>query len=54
VALAWILQKSPATMLIPGTAVVAHLEENLAARDVALSDAQMRQLEALGGVRQAA
>jgi len=48
VALAWLLQQSPATILIPGTASAAHLEENLAARDVTLSDRQMSDLDALG------
>jgi aryl-alcohol dehydrogenase-like predicted oxidoreductase len=46
-ALAWLLNKSPAIILIPGTSSIAHLEENLAARDVQLSEAQMRDLEAL-------
>jgi pyridoxine 4-dehydrogenase len=50
VALAWLLRKSPATILIPGTSSVAHLEENLAARDISLSDAQMQTLEQLAGV----
>jgi len=48
VALAWLLNKSAATILIPGTSSVAHLEENVAARDVELSDSQMRELEQLG------
>jgi pyridoxine 4-dehydrogenase len=50
VALAWLLRKSPATILIPGTSSLAHLEENLAARDISLSDAQMQTLEQLAGV----
>jgi len=48
VALAWLLKKSAATILIPGTSSVAHLEENVAAREVEFSDAQMRELEQLG------
>jgi aryl-alcohol dehydrogenase-like predicted oxidoreductase len=48
VALAWLLKKSAATLLIPGTSSVAHLEENVAAREVEFSDAQMRELEQLG------
>jgi pyridoxine 4-dehydrogenase len=52
-ALAWLLNKSPAIILIPGTSSVAHLEENLAAGDVELSEVQMRDLEALGGGRAA-
>jgi pyridoxine 4-dehydrogenase len=48
VALAWLLKKSAATILIPGTSSVAHLEENVAAREVELSGAQMQELEQLG------
>lgn len=48
VALSWLLRKSAATILIPGTSSVAHLEENVAAREVEFSDAQMRELEQLG------
>jgi pyridoxine 4-dehydrogenase len=47
-ALAWLLRKSPAIILIPGTSSVAHLEQNVAARDVELSDAHMAALEQLG------
>ena len=36
VALAWLLQRSPAIALIPGTSSVAHLRENVAAADLAL------------------
>jgi len=37
VALAWLLQRAPNLLLIPGTSSVAHLRENLAAVDVPLS-----------------
>ncbi len=37
-ALAWLLRRSPVMLPIPGTSSVAHLEENLAARDIELSD----------------
>ena len=47
VSLAWLLRKSPNIILIPGTSSVAHLEENLAARSVALSDDDMAALDAL-------
>lgn len=52
VALAWVLH-SPAAFPIPGTASVAHLEENAAAGEVALTDADMRALgrEAFYGYR---
>ena len=46
VALAWLLQRSPAMLPIPGTKSVAHLEENCAAASVVLTDAQMAALEA--------
>jgi pyridoxine 4-dehydrogenase len=38
IALAWLLRRSPAIIPIPGTAKVAHLEENVAACVVRLSD----------------
>ncbi len=38
VALAWLLQRSPNVLLIPGTSSLAHLEENLAASQVQLDD----------------
>ena len=47
VSLAWLLRKSPNIILIPGTSSIAHLEENLAARGVALSEDDMATLEAL-------
>ena len=37
-ALAWLLRRSPVMLPIPGTSSVAHLEENLAAADLALAD----------------
>ena len=38
VALAWLLRRSPAMIPIPGTSSVAHLEENVAAAALELSD----------------
>jgi pyridoxine 4-dehydrogenase len=38
VAIAWLLARSPVMLPIPGTSQVAHLEENLAAADLVLSD----------------
>jgi aryl-alcohol dehydrogenase-like predicted oxidoreductase len=49
VALAWLLARYDRILLIPGTTSVAHLEENMAAGDVAL-DAQ--DVQTLQGVRQ--
>src|SRR5690348_7521552 len=36
-ALAWLLRRAPNVLLIPGTSSIAHLKENLAAADLALS-----------------
>lgn len=44
VAIAWLLHLSPVVVPIPGTSSVAHLEENLAAGELELSDAQMDRL----------
>jgi pyridoxine 4-dehydrogenase len=44
VALAWLLRHSPATLPIPGTSSRAHLEENVAAAALRLSDADYAQL----------
>ena len=43
-ALAWLLRRSPVMVPIPGTGSVAHLEENLAAADVQLTDAEFQAL----------
>jgi aryl-alcohol dehydrogenase-like predicted oxidoreductase len=45
VALAWLLQRSPVTVPIPGTSSVSHLEENLGALDVRLSEDELDALE---------
>ncbi|MFY9913551.1 MAG: aldo/keto reductase [Nocardioidaceae bacterium] len=47
VALAWLLQKSPVILPIPGTKSVDHLHENLGAGALRLSDEDMRRLDAL-------
>ncbi len=44
VALAWLLQRSPVMLPIPGTGSVEHLEENLAAADLTLSDEEMERI----------
>ena len=44
VALAWLLKRSPVMLPIPGTSSVHHLEENLAAARLKLTDAQMKVL----------
>ena len=47
VALAWLLQKSPVILPIPGTKSVEHLTENLAAAQLTLSDDDMAKLDTL-------
>jgi pyridoxine 4-dehydrogenase len=43
--LAWLLQRSPVILPIPGTTSVEHLEENIAASDVKLSTAEWKAIE---------
>jgi hypothetical protein len=45
VALAWLLQRSPNILLIPGTSSVAHLKENLAAASLTLPDDVLAELD---------
>ena len=45
VALAWLLQRSPNILLIPGTSSVAHVRENLAAATMELSSDAIAQLD---------
>ena len=42
--LAWLLRRSPAMLPIPGTLSLAHLQENLAALDIELTDAEFETL----------
>jgi len=44
-ALAWLLQRSPVLLPIPGTSTVAHLEENVGAALIKLSPDQIQQLD---------
>jgi pyridoxine 4-dehydrogenase len=44
IALAWLLDLSPVALAIPGTGSVAHLEENLAARSIALTPSDIAEL----------
>ncbi|MFF0720839.1 aldo/keto reductase [Micromonospora sp. NPDC003816] len=43
-ALAWLLRRSPVMLPIPGTSSVAHLEENVAAATIELTDAEYESL----------
>jgi pyridoxine 4-dehydrogenase len=44
--LAWLLHRSPVMLPIPGTSSIEHLEENMKAADVVLSESEMAELEA--------
>lgn len=48
VALAWLLQRSPNILLIPGTSSVAHLRENVAGAGLALAEEDLAELDAIG------
>jgi len=50
VALAWLLQRSPNILLIPGTSSLEHLRENLNAATLQLSAETITVLDAIGGV----
>ena len=48
VALAWVLRRSPVMLPIPGTGKVRHLEENVAAASLTLSDEDFQALDEVG------
>ncbi|WP_458068373.1 aldo/keto reductase [Rhodanobacter sp. BL-MT-08] len=48
IALAWVLQRSPVMLPIPGTSKVSHLEENVAAVGIKLSDEEFKSLDEAG------
>jgi aryl-alcohol dehydrogenase-like predicted oxidoreductase len=43
--IAWLLHRSPVILPIPGTSSVGHLEENLKAAKISLSDSELREIE---------
>jgi pyridoxine 4-dehydrogenase len=45
IGLAWLLRQSDVVLVIPGTSSVAHLEENIAAGRIVLSDSESAELE---------
>jgi pyridoxine 4-dehydrogenase len=47
VALAWLLARSPAMLVIPGTSSVEHLRENVSAAELRLTDRDMKELDNL-------
>jgi pyridoxine 4-dehydrogenase len=49
VALAWLLQRSPNILLIPGTSSLEHLRENLKAAMLQIPSAVLADLDAIGG-----
>ena len=49
VALAWLLQRSPNMLLIPGTSSVEHLRQNVAAANLHLPDGALAALDAIAG-----
>ena len=48
IALAWLLARYDRLLLIPGTSSIAHLEENMAATELELDDADLADLDAIG------
>jgi pyridoxine 4-dehydrogenase len=54
VALAWLLQRSPNILLIPGTSSTGHLQENLSAASLELSSDVIAQLNSIGAKTMAA
>ncbi len=49
VALAWLLQRSPNVLMIPGTSSRAHLRENVAGAGLELSDSDIAELDGIAG-----
>ena len=49
VALAWLLQRSPVVLPIPGTSSLAHLEDNVAAAKLKLTPEEWKAIDALAG-----
>jgi aryl-alcohol dehydrogenase-like predicted oxidoreductase len=47
VALAWLLRRSPVMLPIPGTSSIDHLEENVQAASLRLTDQEYRELAAV-------
>lgn len=51
IALAWLLQRSPNILVIPGTSKRAHLHANVAAASITLGGGHLRRLEGIGNGR---
>jgi diketogulonate reductase-like aldo/keto reductase len=54
VALRWLLQVAPNVLLIPGTASLAHLKDNLAVEGALLDEQALRDLDGVGVTRRTA
>jgi len=52
VALAWLLQRSPNILLIPGTSSVKHLEQNIASVGLTLAAEAIQALNGIGAAKQ--
>ncbi|MDM7886608.1 aldo/keto reductase, partial [Curtobacterium sp. RHCKG23] len=46
-ALAWLLQRSPNVLLIPGTSSTQHLHDNIAGAGIELSEDDLRDLDSV-------
>ncbi len=53
VALAWLLQRAPNILLIPGTSSLTHLRENIAAAELKLPEDAIAELDRIAGARHA-
>ncbi len=49
IALSWLLHRSPVVLPIPGTSSVSHLEENIAAASIELTDEEFEELSNISG-----
>jgi aryl-alcohol dehydrogenase-like predicted oxidoreductase len=49
VALAWLLERSPVMLPIPGTASLAHLEQNVAAAKLKLTPEEWKAIDIIAG-----
>jgi aryl-alcohol dehydrogenase-like predicted oxidoreductase len=51
VALAWLLERSPVMLPIPGTASLAHLEQNVAAAKLKLTPEEWKAIDTIAGAK---
>jgi pyridoxine 4-dehydrogenase len=48
IAIAWLLHRSPNIIVIPGTTLISHLEENVAAADLSFNEEELKELSSFG------